>query len=160
MKSLKVCVAKITVIVALLLCSVATSYAAKNALQIKLKDGTSAVYVFSMKPVVRFVSDEMTITTEYEQVSFPKNAVSQFLFVEATDAVKTLSANDFSFRRINNNEMEVASVQPVRVYDSSGLLQSVQTTLVDGMTHLTLHKLRAGVYFIRTNQQTIKIIKK
>lgn len=159
MKNFKVCVARIAVIV-VFLCSVAASYAAKNALQIRLKDGRNAVYALSMKPVVRFVSDQMTVTTESEQVSFPKNAVSQFLFVEATDAIKTLSANDFSFRRINNDEMEVASVHPVRVYDSSGIQQSVQTTHVDGKVHLTLHQLRAGIYFIRTHQQTIKIIKK
>lgn len=126
------------------------AHAGEKALQIEFRNGTKAVYSLSKQPVVTFAGSDFTIKTADAETSYPRADVNNFTFVEGESGVADIE-NTTRYSYIDG----VFSCQghAIEVYDLSG------RRVATGSDAVSLRELNDGVYVIRANSQSIKVVK-
>lgn len=125
--------------------------------------GGPVYYAFEEQPVVNYDGAEnFLVRTTKVEVQYPVADVQKFtLTEEMPTAIQQVAAND-GFR-FSGNAVSFTSLRPesaVRVYNPSGMLIGTVITSADGTAHLSLSELPKGIYVIKTEKFTHKIIKK
>ena len=152
----------------LLLLMLATVYQARAgeptvALIVELVDGTTQEYVIGDAPRVTFDESNVLIKSLVVETEIPKDEVERFYFdwkgqpSTAIDEVRKPA--DFSFNYDGCNVLLTGADGLVQVYDMSGrCLLNSRTT--DGVASIDMTPFNTGVYIIKMNTQSIKILKK
>ena len=114
---------------------------AQNTLNVWLTDGGKVSFTFAEKPVVSHADNILSFSSSAASVEYPVSDVLRFTFEDA-ETTKVLSVKS-----------EVAG--EVSVFDLQG-------TLVKRFagSSLSLESLPLGVYIIKSNRSTYKVIKK
>ena len=114
---------------------------AQNTLNVWLTDGGKVSFTFAEKPVVSHADNILTISSAAASVEYPISDVVRFTFEDA-ETTKVLSVKS-----------DIAG--EVRVFNLKGTLVkrfAGSTFSLEGLPH--------GVYIIKSNRSTYKVIKK
>lgn len=143
----------------------AQSYAAQQqvALIVELIDGTTQEYVIGVDPRVTFEGDNVVIKSQLAETELPKQQVERFYFNLPEDTPTAISDNkvvhDVSFGYDGHTVHVTGAGHSVQVYDLNGRLMH-NVACSDGTATIDMSGLNSGVYIVKTQSQTIKILKK
>ena len=130
----------------LLLCMAAVGVSAESTastLNINQKSGGTVSYAFSEKPVVTMSGNNVVITTTSTSVEYPISNLQDITFTASTDGiVEVLTAPKAD--------------GPTYIYNTAGVLLK---TIPAGQT-FNFECADKGMYIIKNNNTTYKIIKK
>lgn len=133
------------------------SHANSVELVVALIDGTSQKYDVNEKPVVSFDSEYVYIKSTLIETSIAQSEVERFFFNDYTGVEETENQIAFKYDgntiTINGNEYTTA------IYDLSGIVRYSLPTY-SGSTTIDISDYVAGIYLVKINKQTIKIIKR
>lgn len=116
---------------------------AQSTLNVHKKSGGVVSYAFSEKPVVTYSGDILVLTTSKAEVQYPIADLSKFTFEDnGTGIIPTT--------------IVCKEAGETKVYDTAGML--VKTIASD--QPLLIDDLKIGLYIIKNNKTTYKIIKK
>lgn len=140
---------KLFALIAILCCAVSMQ-AADKALRIELNDNTTALYALSEQPTVTFAGTDVVIKAADAETNYPRADVKNFTFVDETSGIKNPgSATLYSYK----DNVFSCPGHEIQVYNLSG------QHVADGMDSVSLRDLSDGVYIIRANNQSIKVVK-
>lgn len=139
---------KIFLLIAILCCT-AIANAAGKALQITFVNGTKAVYALDKEPTVTFSGDDFTIKSADVETSYKRADVDNFKFVVDSGIVDLTNAVRYSY---SNNTFSCPDHE-IKVYSLGGTLAAA------GRDSISLRQLPNGVYVVRVNNHSIKIVK-
>lgn len=143
----------------------AQSYAAQQqvALIVELIDGTTQEYVIGVDPRVTFEGDNVVIKSQLAETELPKQQVERFYFNLPEDIPTAISDNKVapavSFSYDGCMVHVTGAGHSVQVYDLNGRLMC-NAQCSDGTATIDMSGLNSGVYIVKTQSQTIKILKK
>lgn len=142
----------------------------ETALILNLKDGTQEYFFLADKPVIYF--DGTSLKFKSSDFSAEMDDVVKFYFDENVDreayehAVSIIGLNGekklvFTYLDGKNVRMQgITSADQIKVYSVDGRLVNAAIFSVEGGFNVCLDAQPAGVYVIRTNNQSFKITKK
>ncbi len=129
-------------------------------------DGTKQGFVFADFPKVTYTADQLVMTTKTVTATFPFAELRRVYFADdVVTAIREVVVADGSSPviRATAEGAQLAGFAPktaVEVYSASGLLLSRDQTAADGTLTVSLTARPQGIYIIKTNQTTLKILKK
>lgn len=124
-----------------------------NALRLHKASGEEVTILLKERPVVTFVSNDLVVTTQSNEVSYPSADIMKFTYeaVEYSDGLSHLG-----------DELQVAHLTPateVAVYTLDGKCVATATTDAKGAASISLSGQPAAVYVVKTSSVTFKIRK-
>ena len=135
---------------------------AQNCLTIHQKDGKSFSYLFQEKPVIKYSDSDLVLTTTKVQVVFPIRSLAKFTFDDVDTSISTVEKLDASYKYSENvvwiKGTESQSV--VLVYTIDGKMVETFITDENGDLVFSVDEFAEGVYIVRTESVTFKILKK
>ncbi len=133
------------------------------ALYVELVDGTTFEYAIGEDPRVTFDESNVLIKSILVELSIPKDQVERFYFWITggtnTSIGEMPKSIDASFSFDGYTVAVTGAGKDVQVYDLSGHMLCNVATL-EGSASIDVSMLNAGIYIVRTDNQTIKILKK
>ena len=145
----------------LLLVSLSASSRNEELLTLKLSNGETVYYNLDSRPVLTFGDNVLTVSTEISSVDYPLSDISNFYFMETTDAIEQIRPNDLQVNYTGNFTWKVSGVKKdkVTVADSMGRIVKARLTETPESTVVSLSHLPKGIYIIKFQQHTLKITK-
>lgn len=160
----------ITPTILLLISVFANASEPEAALILDLKDGTKEYFFLADKPVIYFGENTLKFkasdfTAEMEDVvkfyfdeNVDREAYEQAVTISSLKGEKKLM---FTYLDGKNVKMQGAiSANQVKVYSMGGHLVNVPIATIEGGLNVCLDAQPAGIYIIRTNNQSFKVTKK
>ncbi len=140
-----------------------------SQLVVKLKDNTEKIFILANKPQVTFDIEKFYISTS--DFSAELSNVQEFYFkTESTtgiDAIKktdgSASSSPFTFRFVDGRTVYIDGLETsarITVYSLSGAQVNARIDKGNGRAVVDFNNQPAGVYIIRANKQSFKIIKR
>ena len=150
---------KLPLLLILSLLSALSAYADDASVVIKQKSGGETVLQLANNPVITFSGEDMVVTTDLTSISIPLADVDSYTFSDGTSGIKPVkSAPQFADGHIILSGM--AAGAEVSVYTPDGRLFSRQRADGSGRADISLASLPKGMYVVRTQDNSIKIINK
>lgn len=132
-------------LVLLLMTAAAIGAQAQSKMVIHQKDGGEVSYGFSEKPVVRYVDDNLNVSTATVSVDYPLAELLKITFIDETTDIGILT--------------DTTPTGDVCIYTLNGVL--VKTAAGNGGTAaIDTNGLPSGTYVIKNGKTTYKIMKK
>lgn len=126
-----------------------------------LTDGQYDVYHVATHPRIKHQDDDFLIISDEVDIAYPVASVRKFTLAkditDFEDAIGRIS-EDKQFDDFSMNKARPGSL--VSIYDMSGRKVATHTVGADGSLQYSLSDQPAGIYLIKTETTTIKIIKK
>lgn len=142
---------KIPIILSALLLSAMSAAAGETALRLSLRDGSSATYVLSDRPVISFSGEQMMIECDNASTAYNRSEVTSLAFFTKgttgiADAAMTADVLSYVGGELSapGCAIEVYTIAGVRVAAAFG-------NLSDSI-------LAPGAYIVRAGRQTLKIV--
>lgn len=127
-----------------------TALAGELSLKVTLNDGNIRTFTLAEKPVVTFGATDMKITAPGAEVTYPRADVRNITFVDNS----TLSVADRLTENYYYDGTEFrCDGSDITVHDMNGRL------VMTGRDRVSTASLPKGIYIIKANNTTIKIIK-
>lgn len=123
------------------------------------KDGMIAAYHVDTHPRIKYSDGDFLIISDEVEIAYPEAEVRKFTLVkdltDYEDAIGRVpeDGGDFAFDKARPGSI-------VSIYDMSGRKVGSHTVGADGSLQYSLENQPAGIYIIKTETTTIKIIKK
>ena len=138
----------------LMLAGLVSARAEESALCVTRTNGQVAYYILSEKPVVTFGETTMLIVTSNVSTEYQRTEVENFTFVDkkAITGIAQIGEGNTVFQYQDNTIRGAGGA--IQVYNSLGKL------VKQGEGIVSLDNQPQGVYVVKMNQQTIKVIKK
>lgn len=129
-------------------------------LTIHFADGTKSDIQLYTRPSVTFEDDNVVFTSPVAKYSYKAQEVLRFTYSGVTDAV-VFPETDVPFRQEDGKIVFDDSVSPsnVMLFSEDGKRQPVRVSKLGGRVCLSLSALPAGVYLLKVNGRTSKILK-
>lgn len=136
-----------------------------------LSDGSRYAYALDQHPVVTYSNGELLLSTSQEQIAYPADDVHKFTFSlsDITDdgqkppATQISSIEQENQYHIRSGEIQFSNCHPgspIHIYTLDGKLLHTATVATDGRANIDTSTYPAGVYIIKTETITHKIIKR
>ena len=128
-----------------------------NALRLHKASGEEVTILLKERPVVTFVSNDLVVTTQSNEVSYPSADIMKFTY----EAVEYSGVNG-SLISFLGDELQVAhlaAATEVAVYTLDGKCVATATTDAKGAASISLSGQPAAVYVVKTSSVTFKIRK-
>lgn len=134
----------------------------KEAMVVETTSGNNVVFFFDVKPEMTFSGENVEIKSTAESVLYPMKEVAQIKFENRPDGVEnTLADKDISFRFERNLTVEgLNPASSVTVYSLNGTLCLEGQADDNGQAVLSTETLTPGVYIVKANNISFKIVKK
>lgn len=134
-----------------------------NALRLHKASGEEVTILLKERPVVTFVSNDLVVTTQSNEVSYPSADIMKFTYEAVVEysGVNGL-AQTGSLISFLGDELQVAHLTPateVAVYTLDGKCVATATTDAKGAASISLSGQPAAVYVVKTSSVTFKIRK-
>ena len=126
-----------------------TVAAEETCLTLNFNDGRVIKFGFSDKPAMTFLNDDMVITTDDQEVSYPRTDLLNFTFTQGTTTgVKAIGADDCFVNFTSRDSFTVSGVESglIRVYSLNG--NCLLSVAAAGNTTVSLAGLQSGVYVV------------
>lgn len=129
---------------------------------INLTDGSKRSYLLADSPKFSY-SEDMFLVSGVARTAFPIEEVESYHFTEGdySDAA-TLGRDEVRIVYTDNNNVKAEGLQPntpVALYSTEGSLIQKINANENGVAELALPQAE-GVYVLKTNSQSVKLIKK
>ena len=131
----------------------------KTTLVIELNDGTTQNYLSDDMPKVSFEEEYICVKSDLIETRFEINNVARFYFEINTDDIDKVNEQEFSFYYDGNNVIVNGKACTICIYDINGTLYYNGQTK-DGYNSIDISNYNPGLYIVKANNQSIKIIKK
>ena len=133
-----------------------------------LNDGSRTAYALGQHPVVTYTNGELLLSTQHEQVAYTAGDVRKFTFSASDiscDAPTSVTSpleqgQQFSLQQGNVHFSSCRAGSPISLYTLDGKLLQTVAADADGNARLATGSYPAGVYIIKTETITHKIIKR
>lgn len=140
-----------------------------SQLVVKLNDNTEKIFILANKPVITFDTEKFYINTS--DFSTELSNVQEFYFQTETatgiEVVKktdgTASSSIFTFRFVDGHTVYIDGLDDsahISVYSLSGAQVNARIDKSNDRAVVDFGNQPAGVYIIRANKQSFKIIKR
>lgn len=143
---------KIPILIALAM-SAMTVMAKETALRIMLNNGSQEFYSLQDKPVVTFTDDNLCITSGTVSSSYPRGDIQSINFIDKTTKLSAPSVAG-TVRDLYDGETFSCPGHDIMVYNLGGI------NIASGHDSVALGHLNRGIYIVKANHQTLKIVKK
>lgn len=143
---------KIPILIALAM-SAMTVMAKETALRIMLNNGSQEFYSLQDKPVVTFTDDNLCITSGTVSSSYPRGDIQSINFIDKTTSLSAPAVAG-TVRYLYDGETFSCPGHDITVYNLGGIHIS------SGHDSVALGHLSRGIYIVKVNHQTLKIVKK
>ena len=135
----------------------------KTILAIYAKDGSKVAYALSEKPLVTFSETDLILKTQDLEVNYPFDKVARLIYeYEGLDDKVDLLTDGQAM--INKGDYllfpELKSGDSVIIYSSNGMLVADKKIGTDGEYVFSLNEMPIGIYMVKVNDVTYKIVKK
>lgn len=152
---------KVLFLVALLLAIVIPrqARASDDVQYIKIQTSTGTVAVaLADNPVIKYANDQLVITTTKEVVEVPVTEITGYNFTEEDPT----AIKDIEVSRQHKHGMvafdQLQAGATVALYNAKGEQLFTTTARADGTAVIDMHGLAKGVYIIRADKLSFKII--
>jgi hypothetical protein len=138
----------------------ADGYTAIHVYQI---DGSMTTIWLSRTPKLTTTADALNVATTDETLEFPLDNVSRYVFGEESDPTDNITNNTLKPYTQNGDEMIFSSLKAgseVNVYTSNGSIVDTYKVSDNGTVSISLQKFSNGIYLIKTQSGTYKLVKK
>ena len=132
-----------------------------NALRLHKASGEEVTILLKERPVVTFVSNDLVVTTQSNEVSYPSADIMKFTYEAVEYSGVNGLAQTGSLISFLGDELQVAHLTPateVAVYTLDGKCVATATT-AKGAASISLSGQPAAVYVVKTSSVTFKIRK-
>lgn len=133
-----------------------------TSLILLLKDGTTQTYELAEQPVITVVGTELKIVANHADVSIPLSDVVRYTFQKRTTGIDEVDTNqeviDYKDGVLTLSGLEAGT--PISLYTIDGRLLQAHTVADDGTYRQSLASLRQGVYVVKVNHKSYKIMKR
>jgi hypothetical protein len=137
---------------------------AQNTVTIHQKDGRKVSYGFSVKPVITYTDNDLVITTENAEMQYPLLSVSKITFQDQSAGVNAITEES----KVPVLELDdyVVSISGAKAGVTVSLTGTDGKTLInartdsEGEVSFSIAEQPAGVYVIKSENLTFKIIRK
>ena len=133
-----------------------------TSLILLLKDGTTQTYELAEQPVITVVGAELKIVANHADVSIPLSDVMRYTFQKRTTGIDEVDTNqeviDYKDGVLTLSGLEAST--PISLYTIDGRLLQAHTVADDGTYRQSLASLRQGVYVVKVNHKSYKIMKR
>lgn len=133
-----------------LMAGASTAMAEGMSLKVTLNDGNIRTFTLTDKPVVTFGATDMKITAPGAEVTYPRADVRNITFVD-NDILSVIDG--FTYNYYYDGTEFRCDGSDIAVYDMNGRL------VLNGRDRVSTASLLKGIYVIKANNTTIKIIK-
>ncbi len=153
---------RLSLIGAIMAMASAPAFAETTHVTVDLTDGTKFSYLLSESPKISYKADSFIVSGP-ARAAFELSKVDSYHFTDGTvsDAA-VVESNEIRITYSDNSHVKVEGLQPkssVVLYSVAGTaIQEVNATEI-GVAELALPHTK-GVYILKTNSQTVKLIKK
>lgn len=153
---------RLSLIGAIMAMASAPAFAETTHVTVDLTDGTKFSYLLSESPKISYKADSFIVSGP-ARAAFELSKVDSYHFTDGTvsDAA-VVESNEIRITYSDNSHVKVEGLQPkssVVLYSVAGTaIQEVNATEI-GVAELALPQTK-GVYILKTNSQTVKLIKK
>lgn len=135
----------------------------KTTLVVCAKDGSKVAYALSEKPLVTFSETDLIVKTKSLEVNYPFDKMDRLIYeYEALDDKVDLLTDGQAM--INKGDYllfpELKSGDSVMIYSSNGVLVADKKMGADGEYVFPLNEVPIGIYMVKVNDVTYKIVKK
>lgn len=134
-----------------------------TSLILLLKDGTTQTYELAEQPVITVVGTELKIVANHADVSIPLSDVVRYTFQKrSTTGIDEVDTNqeviDYKDGVLTLSGLEAGT--PISLYTIDGRLLQAHTVADDGTFRQSFASLRQGVYVVKVNHKSYKIMKR
>lgn len=137
---------------------------AQNTVTIHQKDGQTVSYGFSVKPVITYTDNDLVITTENAEMQYPLLSVSKITFQDQSAGVNAITEES----KVPVLELDdyVVSISGAKAGVTVSLTGTDGKSLInartdsEGEVSFSIAEQPAGVYVIKSENLTFKIIRK
>ncbi len=153
---------KITMILLLFLQGHAL-FAQSQRLVVWLKNGEKVYFELDESPKTTFDSDNLVITTNTIVVHYPLGEIQRYTYELQSSGIEIASNTKFSRILQKDGSLIFENFKagtPIHLYATDGKLLKELTADGRQNTTVSLDKYPAGVYIVKANQVTYKIMKK
>lgn len=137
---------------------------AQNAVVIHQKDGQKCGFGFEDKPVITYTDTHLVLKTTNTEVQYPLTSLDKITFSDVENAVQPIQESDMSPEiTLDKFEVCISGAKPktiVSFIDSGGKTLNTFQTDSDGKITFSIDELPQGVYIIKSDNLTFKILKK
>lgn len=128
-------------------------------IKIQTSKGTVAV-ALADKPVITYANDQLVITTTKEVVEVPVTEITGYNFTEENpSAIRSIEVNrQYKHGLVAFDQLQAGAT--VALYNAKGEQLLTTTAQADGTAVVDLHEQAKGVYIIRADKLSFKIINK
>ena len=149
-------------LLALFLCLPANA-AGLLRLRLWFADGTTRTVFLYTRPKVTFEGDQVVITSSVATMSYPASDVLRFTY--GTEPLPTEASSPTVGDTFHQNGEQIlfdakVKASDVQLFTEDGKRLKAKATIVNGRPTLSLTSLPAGVYLLKVNGRTSKILKK
>lgn len=149
--------------IALLLVSLAAGADTVTSLVVLMKNGNTSTFELATKPQVTFDATNLMIHSEKEDVSIPLTDIVRYWFKISDASGITEKDVDKSAIDYKGGTLVLSGLKAgteVHVYAADGREVQAMTARHDGTFRLSLSQLPTGVYIVKMNSTTYKIMKR
>ena len=136
----------------------------QNTLTIHQKDGQQFNFGFDDKPVITYTETDLVLKTTNTEVQFPLASLAKFTFIDVEDAVISIKDDGKSAQlQLDNYVVSITGAKAgitVTVIGSDGKTIATYKTDSDGCVTFSIADLPQGIYIIKSEKLTCKILKK
>lgn len=123
-----------------------------NAVKVTLNNGDTEVFVLADKPKITFDGDDLVVTSPVLTKSYLRSSVKNVTFCIKDLSVSDIAAGETSYTYIDN--VFSCPGADITVYNLSGV------AVANGHETVSLAGQADGFYIIKTNFQTLKVVKR
>lgn len=148
-------------IIGLVLLLVSVVANADTTLVVLKTDGGKENFSLSENPEITMKEDNCVFTTASGSISIPISNITDFHFEDGSASIGVIKQADTSWK-MSDNEITISGKIKggISLYDVSGKPVPVSIKTVGDISTIPTLGLKAGIYIIKYNDNTIKIIRK
>ncbi len=134
----------------------------KEAMVVETKGGERVEFYFDQKPVMTFLSEDVSIASDDKTVQYPMSDVKRVFFDKIATGLSKTEAESVRFF-FDGDMLRAEGLKPqsvLAVYTVGGSLVAKTVTASDGTARQSTAALQKGMYIVKADKVTYKFLKK
>lgn len=124
-------------------------------------NGEQEIFNLHTRPTIQYRDGQFWVISTKVEIGYPEETVEMFTLTHDISTLPTpIDAVMPEPEPLGVTHSEARPGSPIKIFDAGGRMMATYTVDADGQLRYALSSLPAGVYIIKTESTTIKIIKK
>lgn len=135
----------------------------KSQLVVWAKDGTKTYFDLAENPKTTFKDNDLVITSESMTISYPLDQVLRYTYELLTDGIENISREKTVLISQHGDTLTLENLKPgttVSLYTVDGRLILTQKADASRSVTISLSSRSEGVYIVKANDLTCKMLKR